>query len=1033
MSLSKISKEYNLTANATRYSSTLTVDPNGGTWNGAADPQSFTQDAQTTLTIPAPAGAVVTATFNGNGGSSPASASGSRPFLQWNRTGENGELSSLTDEAVYTFSAANGVADVLTAEYGAVEVTFPTLERDGFRLGGWSESPTAAVPEFDVGDTVSLTENRTYYAVWATVLTDADVTLTDVCCQYDGTAKHPTVTVISGNTLLEENTDYVLSYSGNCIEIGDYTVTVTGVNGYAGEVTASYSVSELGHTPEQIPAAEPSCTEDGATEGVRCSVCGTVLTAPSPIPALGHEMTAIEAKEATCTEDGNNAYYHCSRCDKAFTDAAGENATTVEAQTIPATGHDYLWKVIPATCTEKAQVQKICDNCNTIFDIVYDENTVAVGHSGVNHVAASCMENGYNEINCTNAFVVYYYDDGALIGNDPDGELAVGVDELVCGYMEKTYIEDEPAYGEHILDGSWTTVTAPTCLAEGTESQVCSRCGETVIRETDALGHDISNVRPKTINPTCTETGLRYYLCKRCNEIAQQLVLDKQHTFRDAVSTTSPNCTEKGYTIKECVNGCVIETADLQPGDLIKLNAASVTVNGTTISTTDNIEAIYAVIESIGRNPSGEGNLYTVNFSPARHSEITATFSADEFTSPVTSSAVVPATGHQGEYTQVQERTCTQDGIYAFSSNCTECGAAISGQTLTFEHTGHTPKANSYPSCTTGVVCTVCGQNAIEPLGHDYVVPGCVLKDGASGFYCQRCGYLPASQADRTATLSGVLNLIKSPAYATKRVSSFSKSKMSTSYSKFDFGIYTSVVKDYYEKEVAAVTVDYDPLETASIFELFPLRNRSYAVKPTFTEDDVKNIKIEQLSGMNTNSILTGYDEQDPTKGASTVMPNISSFRNKTINEKIIKVTLALKNETYQKNGSNIPTGSTINSYGQKVYNEDTHTSKIFDYDIRKIVDNAGFDAGTWQISEGGSEDGYEMKMTLNYIKADTVLTYYFAADDYQPIAAVCNINETMDQDLSMKIMTIDGVIKPMITTERSYVYLFSDFFNGLA
>ena len=42
-------------------------------------------------------------------------------------------------------------------------------------------------------------------------------------------------------------------------------------------------------------------------------------------------------------------------------------------------------------------------------------------------------------------------------------------------------------------------------------------------------------------------------------------------------------------------------------------------------------------------------------------------------------------------------------------------------------------------------------------------------------------------------------------------------------------------------------------------------------------------------------------------------------------------------------------------------------------------------------------------------------------------------LNETMDQDLSMKIMTIDGVIKPMITTERSYVYLFSDFFNGLA
>ena len=42
------------------------------------------------------------------------------------------------------------------------------------------------------------------------------------------------------------------------------------------------------HTEEVIPGVDATCTEDGLTEGVRCSECGEILVEQEVIPALGH-------------------------------------------------------------------------------------------------------------------------------------------------------------------------------------------------------------------------------------------------------------------------------------------------------------------------------------------------------------------------------------------------------------------------------------------------------------------------------------------------------------------------------------------------------------------------------------------------------------------------------------------------------------------------------------------------------------------------------------------------------------------------
>lgn len=67
------------------------------------------------------------------------------------------------------------------------------------------------------------------------------------------------------------------------------------------------------HTEEIIEAVAATCTEAGHKEGVKCSVCNTILMQPETVPALGHSFTEF----AGSGEDEKGAYieYKCSRCD----------------------------------------------------------------------------------------------------------------------------------------------------------------------------------------------------------------------------------------------------------------------------------------------------------------------------------------------------------------------------------------------------------------------------------------------------------------------------------------------------------------------------------------------------------------------------------------------------------------------------------------------------------------------------------------------------------------------------------------------
>ena len=94
-------QDVSMTASAEINHSTLRVDPNGGTWNGSADVQSFTENYGVAKSIPDPV----------------------RPGYTFSGWVKSDAFHGSLNNAVYTFGAEDGAVDVLTASWTANSYT----------------------------------------------------------------------------------------------------------------------------------------------------------------------------------------------------------------------------------------------------------------------------------------------------------------------------------------------------------------------------------------------------------------------------------------------------------------------------------------------------------------------------------------------------------------------------------------------------------------------------------------------------------------------------------------------------------------------------------------------------------------------------------------------------------------------------------------------------------------------------------------------------------------------------------------------
>ena len=160
-SLYRLDENVELFAKWVPVKSTLTVDPNGGTWEGNTTSQDFIGEYKTTKQIPnptsTPKGYLIN--FDGNGGiTEELIKEQTTTFDRWTLT-DGGTFSGNT----YTFGTESGT---LRATYIGNNITLPTASKLGSTMKGWYTAPTGGTLIGQPGDNYLPDGPKRLFAQW---------------------------------------------------------------------------------------------------------------------------------------------------------------------------------------------------------------------------------------------------------------------------------------------------------------------------------------------------------------------------------------------------------------------------------------------------------------------------------------------------------------------------------------------------------------------------------------------------------------------------------------------------------------------------------------------------------------------------------------------------------------------------------------------------------------------------------------------------------------------------------------------------
>ncbi|MBQ7296161.1 MAG: leucine-rich repeat protein [Clostridia bacterium] len=383
--------------------------------------------------------------------------------------------------------------------------------------------------------------------------------LTDV--YYIGTeAQWEGVTVGTNNSAFLGATfhfmgDHTHSYSSEVTT--NATCTSSGVMTYTCSCGDEYTqvIESLGHAEERLPEVKATCTGTGLTAGVKCSVCGEVITPQTLTSKLAHiESEWITDTPATCSKEGTK-HTECTACRTEMQTAAISKLSHTEVE-VPE---------VKATCTNTGLTAGVkCSVCGEIITAQTVTSKLAHTESEwITDTDATCSKEGTRHTECTACRTEMQT---AAISKLSHTEEVVPEVKATCTGTGLTAGDKCSVCGEIITaqtvtsklahtESEWITDTPATCSKEGTKHTECTACRtEMQTAAISKLSHT-EEVVPE-VKATCRGTGLTAGVkCSVCGEvITPQTVTPKlSHIESSWITDSQATCSAEGKKHTICL------------------------------------------------------------------------------------------------------------------------------------------------------------------------------------------------------------------------------------------------------------------------------------------------------------------------------------------------------------------------------------------------------------------------------------------------------------------------------------------------
>ncbi len=251
---------------------------------------------------------------------------------------------------------------------------------------------------------------------------------------------------------------------------------------YDNSHTKTEDIEKLSHSETVIKGYAPTCTEEGLSDGVKCSVCGLVITEQEVIPATDHKWDeGTVSANPTCTDFGTMLYVCLND---------NSHTKTEDIEKLPHS--ETVVKGYPATCTEEGLTDGLkCSVCDLV--ITEQEVIPLADHTKetIKGKPSTCTETGLSD----------------------------GLKCSVCDKILKAQnVLPLAQHKEQTIKGK-----APTCTKEGlTDGIKCSVCGEILV-EQEAL--PLKDHTPVRVNEKAPEVGVPGYtgdlVCSVCGKLLE--------------------------------------------------------------------------------------------------------------------------------------------------------------------------------------------------------------------------------------------------------------------------------------------------------------------------------------------------------------------------------------------------------------------------------------------------------------------------------------------------------------------------------